>query len=104
MKNVEQELQWLKYYATEESRKNFDPMKSPYDQLVSIGYAKRYTPLYKRCIFLRLTADTPLKDTPLAQMIPNTGLRDPANNVLSALEVFMLKYPEEHDWVTKSLQ
>jgi len=111
IKNVELELQWLKYYALAESpfpdkngRHNFDPTKSPYDQLVSIGYTKRVTSLDKRCAFLRLTAKTPIKDTPLEEMISHDGLRDPENNVYSALEVFMLKYPEKHAWVIEALQ
>ncbi len=101
---AEEELQWLKYYALAESRQAFDPTKSPYDQLGSIGYTKRVIPLDRRCAFLRLTAKTALVDTPIEEMIAANGPRDPDNNVLSALEVYMLKYPEEHDWVVKSLQ
>lgn len=114
IKNVEQELQWLKYYALAEvdqsiypdknGRRNFDPTRSPYDQLVSIGYTKRVTPLAMRCVFLRLTAETPIRDTPLEQMIPSTEGCNPDNNIFSALEVFLMKYPDKHGWVFDQLQ
>jgi hypothetical protein len=104
VKHVELELQWLRYYANEPSRMAFDPSMSPYSQLVSIGYAKRYFPLQYRCVFARMTASTPIKDTPLENITLTGDPRSPENNVLSALEVFMLKFPDEHDWVTKSLQ
>jgi hypothetical protein len=111
IKNAEQEIQWLRYYALAETnipgkngRRNFDPTRSPYEQLVSIGYTKRVIPLSMRCAFLRLTADTPISETPLEQMISSTEVCNPENNVFSALEVLLMKYPEKCDWVFDSLQ
>jgi hypothetical protein len=114
IKNVDTELQWLKYYALAEvdqsiypgmnGRKTFDPTRSPYDQLVSIGYTKRVIPLSMRCVFLRLTAETPVKDTPLEQLTSSNEGRNPEKNIYSALEVLLMKYPEKHEWVFNSLQ
>lgn len=104
-------MQWLKYYALAETnipgkngRRNFDPSKSPYEQFVSIGYTKRVTQLSMRCAFLRLTAETPIAETPIEKMIPSTDVCNSENNVYSALEVLLMKYPDKHDWVFNSLQ
>jgi len=104
IKAVDQELQWLRYYANKETRESFDPSKSPYDQLTSIGYTKRVISLDMRCAFIRLTATTPISETPIDQMILSTDRRNHSSNVYTALEVFMLKYPEEHAWVINKLQ
>ena len=94
---AEQELQWLRYYATSETRGKFDPNRSPYDQLVSIGYTKRVVPLHLRCVFMRLTSETPIRETDIEQMVISEEPRNPDKNILSALEVVLLKYPETHD-------
>ena len=114
IKSVELELQWLKYYALAEvdetiypgmnGRSKFDPTRSPYEQLVSIGYTKRVIPLAARCAFLRLTAETPIKDTPIEQMTSINEGRNAENNIYSALEVFLMKYPDKHSWVFDQLQ
>ena len=105
IKNAEQELQWLKYYANAETRKTFIITKSPYDQFRSIGYTKRVIPLSSRCVFLRVTANEPItKDTKLEDLIASNDLRNPEKNIFSALEFIMIKYPEDHDWIIKSIQ
>ena len=104
VKQAELELQWLRYYANSETRNSFDPTKSPYNQLISIGYTKRVLPLEWRCVFSRLTSKTPLRDTPIEEIFETTEPRDVENNIFSALEVFMIKYPDELEWVTQSLQ
>ena len=103
IKEAELELQWLKYYANSDSRKVFIPTKSPYDQLVTMGYTKRFIPLHSRCAFLRVTAELPLVDASVEDMVESNNARNPENNILSALEVVLIKYPELHDWVIKSL-
>lgn len=104
VKHAELELQWLRYYANEETRRTFDPTKSPYDQLVSIGYTKRVLPLQYRCVFVRLTSDISITDSAIEDIIESNEPRVIENNVYSALEVLLMKCPEEHDWVTKYLQ
>ena len=88
--HVELELQWLRYYANEPSRLAFDPTRSPYDQLVSIGYAKRYTPLPYRCIFVRLTSVEPVKTAKVEDLVMSGFPRSIENNIYSALETYML--------------
>jgi hypothetical protein len=99
-----QELQWLKYYANAETKQKFDPAKSPYEQLRSIGYTKRVIPLDHRCSFLRLTSGKPLKESAIDDMVPCDDYRNPAANILTALEIVLLKFPEEHDRIAKELQ
>lgn len=108
IKQADQELQWLKYYALAEvdqkiypgknGRNNFDPNRSPYDQFVSIGYTKKVIALDRRCAFMRATAKTPIKETPLADIVDAGGEpRNPDKNILSYLEILLLKFPEEHE-------
>lgn len=103
-KEVELELQWLKYYSHCDSKVNIDESKSLYDQLKSIGYTKRNIDLDKRCSFLRFTSDSKIiKDTNLNDLIKSQLYRDNKNNVYTALEVYMIKYPEENNWILEGL-
>ncbi len=102
-KYVDAELQWLKYYSTPDSKKEFDPTKSPYTQLISIGYTKRVIPLHKRCAFLRLTSKKAILETDLEDMIMTDDYCNIENNIYSALEVFIMKFPEEHKWIKNNL-
>jgi hypothetical protein len=99
--HVELELQWLRYYANEPSRLAFDPSKSPYDQLISIGYAKRYTVLAYRCVFVRITSVEPVKTAKIEDLIETGEPRSVEGNIYSALETYMLRYPEEHSWIVE---
>lgn len=115
IKHADQELQWLRYYAladvdqktypNKNGRNNFDPNRSPYDQLVSIGYTKRVIGLDRRCAFMRVTAETPLIETPLSNIVDAGGEpRNPDKNILSALEILLLKCPEEHERIVNYLK
>lgn len=100
---VADELSWLSYYAFSGSKKELDLTKPLYDQLTT-GYAKRAIELHKRCAFLRLTADAPITYYTPLDHLKETGLyRDNANNIYTALEIWMIKYPEENNWVLEKL-
>lgn len=103
-KAVELELQWLHYYAFAGSKQNLDLTKSLYDQLEGIGYAKKNIDLDKRCAFLRLSSSKLISKSLPLEEIEESGLyRDNENNIYTALEVWMIKYPEENDWVLERL-
>ncbi len=104
-KVVELELQWLKYYSYAPSKENLDLSKSLYDQLTSIGYAKKNIELDKRCAFLRLTSMYRINRLIKLEQLEESGLyRDHIKNVFTALEIWMLMYPEDNEWVLKQLK
>jgi len=92
LKAVDLELQWLKYYATQESRLSLNNESSIYDQLVSIGYAKKDTELIRRCGHNRYNSLFEKTSE------PRNGL-----NVFTALEIYLLNYPEEFETIYKTL-
>lgn len=49
-KEIDLEIQWLRYYGLREDRKRLDLTKNIYEQIRSIGYTKRVIPLDLRCI------------------------------------------------------
>lgn len=50
-KDLDHEIQWLKYYGYREDRLKLDLSKGGvYEQVISIGYTKRVIPLDMRCI------------------------------------------------------
>lgn len=104
-KGVELELQWLKYYSYGPSKENLDMNKSLYDQLVPIGYAKKNIELHKRCAFLRVTSEYRInKLIKLDQLTETVLYRDDINNIFTALDVWMLMYPEDNEWVLEQLK
>lgn len=104
-KEVELELQWLKYYALREDREKYDPTKLAYEQLRSIGYTKRVIPLASRCGFCRVTSSESITaDSRIEDLIESTDQRNPENNIFTALDIWTMKYPGDHDWLKESLQ
>lgn len=104
-KEVELELQWLRYYGLREDREKYDPKVSAYEQLRSIGYTKRVVPLAMRCGFCRVTTSSPItKDTVIEDLEITANQRSPENNVYTALDVWSMKFPEDHAWLKESLQ
>ena len=104
-KEVELELQWLKYYAFREDRENYDPSKLPYEQLRSIGYTKRVIPLQLRCGFCRVTsAELITKDTNIEDLVLSNDPRVIDKNIYTALDFWTIKFPEDHKWIKQTLQ
>lgn len=97
IKAIDSEIQWLKYYALADSRSKLDLSNnvSPYDQLKSIGYTKRVIPLDKRCAFLRLTSNENINsNTKLEDLIEVSDYRDNSKNIYTALEIYLILFPE----------
>lgn len=101
---VELELQWLKYYSFSKSKENLDFSRSLYDQLELLGYSKKNIDLDKRCAFLRLSSHKRITRFTKLEDIAESGLyRDNINNIYTALEVWLILYPEDKDWVLNQL-
>ncbi len=100
LKYVDTELQALKYYALQETRKSIDFSKPIYNQLISIGYTKTVLPLDYRCAHCRITSDKPIsKDTPIEDVKFSDFPRNNSENIYTGLEFWIIKYPEDHEWV-----
>jgi thermostable 8-oxoguanine DNA glycosylase len=94
LKLVNQELDWLRYYAYDESRKKLNIDSNIYDDLISIGYTKRNLPLYKRCAPCILTSNEKItKTTNIEDLFVEYSLRSNENNLFTPLEIFWIKYP-----------
>ena len=91
------ELEWLRYYALEDSRKKLNNDSSIYDQLVSIGYTKRVIPLPNRCsaAWIKMNGN----DLELSKEHP----RCIEKNIYTPLEVWLKLYPESFDEVKRYL-
>jgi hypothetical protein len=94
-KHVEHELNWLLYYATLESRKNLNNELSIYNQLISIGYVKKQTNLDRRCT--SAWVKLPTTSSKIEEVIISTEPRDIKNNIYTALEAWIILYPENFD-------
>jgi len=105
-KLVDHELQWLKYYALEESRKKLTTDSNIYQDLKSIGYTKRVISLDKRCAAGAITSKT---NTPLSEYSVLEDLesikeyRNPEENKFTPLEVLWVLFPEQRVWVIQQL-
>jgi len=96
-KYVIHELEWLRYYALEDSRKKLNNESSIYDQLVSIGYTKRVIPLPNRCsaAWIKMIDN----NIELSKEYP----RCIEKNIYTPLEVWLKLYPESFDEVKRYL-
>jgi len=96
-KHVIHELEWLKYYAREDTREKLNTDTPIYNQLISIGYAKRVFPLPYRCASATISIDNTknIKST--------TEPRNVENGNYTPLESWLILYPESFNEVKKYL-
>jgi len=101
-KIVDMEIEWLIYYGFRADRKNLDLTKDTiYEQIKSIGYTKRVIPLDLRCIgalCYKWENNTTLKD-----LIPLNERRNPKENKLSPLEIWIKLFPNEKEIIYKKI-
>ena len=103
-KLVDQELQWLRYYATAETRQKLNINSDLYTELKSIGYTKRVIPLDRRCPAVMLTANTKIDiSTDIETIIQIGEPRDKEKNCFTPLEFYLIKYPERKQWAIDKL-
>jgi hypothetical protein len=99
------EIDWLVYYSTRDSRRDLNIDSNLYNDLVSIGYAKRRVPLVNRCAMGILTSDTPItKGSNLEDINECYTRRDVDNNKYISLEVYLILYPERKQEVINELK
>lgn len=99
-KLVDHEAQWLRYYALAEDRTSLrlDDVNF-YDRLRSIGYTKRVIPLDRRCAAAMLTSPTNILTDSLESITPIGSPRNHDHNLYTPLEVWILKFPEDTQWI-----
>lgn len=92
IKYAEQEVSWLHYYGHRETRKidAYDDAEF-YERLVSIGYAKRNTPLDLRCAAAYITSQKPVLESSLEELESVSGPRNHKNNTYTPLEYVFAK-------------
>jgi hypothetical protein len=103
-KYIDHELQWLRYYANSDTRKELTESSNLYKDLASIGYAKRVMPLFYRCTPCSITSvtNTPIcESSSLEDLISTSQSRN--ENSFSPLEVYWILYPEKRKWVIERL-
>ncbi len=95
-KCVEQEVDWLRYYARKDTRIQLTEKSELYDVLISIGYAKRRIELSQRCAACILTADIEItKDIKITELNIIYEHRNHNKNCYTPLEIYWMKYPEK---------
>lgn len=95
-KLVLHELEWLKYYAREDTRQKLDNNTSIYNQLVSIGYAKRVFSLSYRCA----AASIKIENDNFSSTLEPRNLE---NKIYTPLETWLIIYPESFSEIKKYL-
>lgn len=96
LKYVEHEINWLKYYARKDTREKLTVNSNLYKDLISIGYAKRYTPLPQRCAGCILTADKNItSEITIEDLYISYALKNNEENRYTPLEIFWMKFPNE---------
>ena len=104
-KLVDHEIQWIKYYAHERSK---HPLHLNdhlvYDRLVSIGYTKRVLSLDRRCPATILTSQTSILSDDLELVQPIGEPRDHSKNYYTPLEVWIIKFPNDVDWILEYIK
>jgi len=105
-KYAEQEASWLRYYGNgfpeERIVEKFEDAKF-YDRITSIGYTKRVIPLSNRCAAYYITADKPVLECELDELIGISGPRNHEENIYTALEYSLAKNVGNHEEFRKTL-
>jgi len=103
-KLAEHEIEWLCYYARKDSRDKLTLESNIYEDLISIGYAKRRTELDQRCVAEYLTADEPITETLTIDKIKVVYCnRNAKKNIYTSLEVYLILLPEKKQYVIDRL-
>ncbi len=105
-KYIDTELQWLRYYAIEHSRKALTKDCEIYETLSSIGYTKRVMRLDLRCSPCTLTSKTktPINQNTLLEDLEIIGeYKNKDENKFTPLEIYWILFPEKRNWVIEKL-
>lgn len=103
-KAVEQEISWLRYYANKDTRELLNTESNLYNDLISIGYTKRVTPLWLRCPCFNLTSNIKIDINIKIEDLETIGEgRNSEMNRYTPLEIEWMKYPEKRLEIIKKL-
>jgi hypothetical protein len=94
-KYIELEIQWLNYYANEESRKKLNENSDIYKDLKSIGYTKRVIKLDLRCCPCTITSDEIIKESTELLKLRKHSVNLRGENKLSPIETYITIFPNE---------
>jgi hypothetical protein len=93
-KLIDLEIQWLFYYATEESKRNLAKESEIYRDLIPMGYTKRPMSLSSRCVPCIITSnETITENFDINKLRKDTNLR--GENRYSPVEAFIIIFPEK---------
>ena len=105
IKLSDQEIQWLRYYSTRESRNKLTTVKNLYVDLVRMGYSKRQMPLHRRCAAAMLTSDNDINSKiGVSDVYIVSRERNVNSNIFTSLEVLISLYPEDHENILGKLK
>lgn len=102
-KLVQQEIDWLRYYACHEDKKSLTPDKHPYD-MRPMGYTKVRTPLRIRCAAAMLSATYVITEkSKVKDLFIVQRTHSPADNVYTPLEIYWMIFPNRRQHVIDKL-
>jgi len=104
-KAVNQEIEWLSFYAMRDSRMLLTEESDIYAELNSIGYAKVPTPLDRRCPACIITCKTLIdENVEIDELEIAYSLRNHSNNLFTPLEVYWMKFKDKRKEVLEKIK
>jgi len=105
IKAVNQEIEWLCFYAMRNTRNLLSESSDIYAELISIGYAKVVTPLDKRCPACIITSKEKIdENVAIDDLEIAYTLRNHSENLFTPLEVFWMKFKDKRKEVLEKLK
>ena len=102
---MKHEIEWLKYYALRAYREKLTVDSDFYEELVSIGYTKRVIPLDRRCAAAFITSSEKIVEGIDLEKLEAVGpARDVENNKYTALEAYMIIFPEKKEKIVEHMK
>jgi hypothetical protein len=102
-KLVDHEIQWLRYYALAEYRNKLTDKSDIYNELISIGYAKRTTSLDLRCLPCTITSSKKIEaGIDLSELTIDSLPR--RENFISPIEAYMIIFPNRRGAIIERLK
>lgn len=105
IKYSDQEIQWLRYYATRKSINDLTTVENLYSDLDRMKYSKRQMSLYRRCSAAMATSVCDINhDTDVDDVYVVLKERNVEENIFTSLEVLIKLYPSEHENILSMLK
>jgi hypothetical protein len=94
-KYIDLEIQWLNYYANEETRTKLNENSEIYRDLKSIGYTKRVLKLDSRCCPCTITSDEIITEGTDLSVLRKHEYNIRGENKLSPIETYITIFPKK---------